>query len=328
LALENNLDIEIQRYGPLMTKQVTKRAEAGGLLRSVGVGIIQGPASVSLTGVSLTASGGATTTAGASSASGGVLTQLGPTIPSFAPQVFFYGNWGHSTSAENNTVLSGTTALTFDTRTYQGEYSQYSDFGTYAQLTYTSNHDKVNSLFYNPNPFNQASLDLQVSQNLLQGFGRAVLDRNIRVSKNNEKVSDLQFKQQVITTISAVLNLYWDLDSFYQDVKARKDELATAQALYEDNKKEVQIGTLAPIEVTRAESQVYASQQDLLVSQTDLLQQEMVLKNALSRDGVASPLLAEVHVIPLDTIQVPEKEELKPTNDLMQQALGARVEIA
>ncbi len=146
-------------------------------------------------------------------------------------------------------------------------------------------------------------MDLQVSQNLLQGFGRPVLGRNIRVSKNNEKISDLTFKQQLIATVSSVLNLYWDLVSFNDDLKARKDELATAQALFEDNKKQVQIGTLAPIEVTRAEAQVYSSQQDLLISQTNLLQQETVLKNALSKNGVASPTLAEVHIVPLDTFQ-------------------------
>jgi outer membrane protein TolC len=155
-----------------------------------------------------------------------------------------------------------------------------------------------------------------------------VLARNIRVSKNNEKVSNLQFKQQVITTVSAVLILYWDLVSFNADLKARKDELATAQALFEDNKKQVQIGTLAPIEVTRAEAQVYASEQDLLISQTNLLQQETVLKNAISRNGVASPELAEVHVVPLDTIQVPPQDELEPIDQLVKEALGKRVEIA
>lgn len=328
LALENNLDLDIQRYGPLMTREVTLRTQGGGAIRSVGVGVIQGPTSVSLTGVSLAASGGATTTAGAVSASGGVLTQLGPTIPSFDPQVVLYADFAHQTSPQSNTVLTGTTALIYNNRTYQGEVYQYNQLGTYFQGTYTSTYNKFNSLFYNINPYDQGTLDFQVSQQLLQGFGRTVLARNIRVSKNNEKVSDLQFKQQVITTISAVLNLYWDLVSFYQDLRARKDELATAQALYDDNKKQVQIGTLAPIEVTRAESQVYASQQDLLISQTDLLQQEMVLKNALSRNGVASPLLAEVHVIPLDTIQVPQTDELKPIEDLVQEALVRRVEIA
>jgi outer membrane protein len=329
LALENNLDIEIQRYTPLLQREVTLRAEGGGGLRNVGVPVAAGPQSVSLTGVSLTASGGATTTAGAGvSSSGGIVTQLGPTINNFDPQVVFYGNFGHYTSPQSNLVLTGTAALIQQARTYQAQYFQYFDTGTYAQLTYTDQWNKFNSLSFTLDPYSQASLDLYVTQNLLQGFGKAVLARNIRVSKNNEKVSDLQFKQQVITTISAILNLYWDLVSFYQDLKARKDELATAQALFEDNKKQVQIGTLAPIEVTRAESQVYSSQQDLLISQTNLLQQETVLKNALSKNGVASPTLAEVHVIPLDTIQIPKQDEFPPLDDLVKQALSRRVEIA
>jgi outer membrane protein TolC len=325
LALENNLDIEIQRYGPLLTKEVTRRAQGGGLLRTVGVGVAQGPTSVSLTGVSLNASGGSTAT-GAASASG-VLTSLGPTVPSLDPQVSFLANFAHSTSVQSNTVLTGTTALTIDSRSYQAVISKYNDFGTYAQLTFAETHSRYNSFAFNLNPYTSGDIDLQISQNLLQGFGRPVLGRYIRVSKNNEKVSDLQFKQQVITTVSAVLNLYWDLVSFNEDVKARRDELATAQQLFDDNKKQVQIGTLAPIEVTRAEAQVYSSQQDLLISQTNLLQQETVLKNALSRNGIASPTLADVHIIPLDTVQVPEKDELKPIDTLVQDALGKRVEI-
>ena len=328
LALENNLDIAIQRYGPFLNRQVTKRAEAGGILRNVGVPIIAGPQSVSLSGVTASSATAATASGANVSASGGVISQVGVAIPSFDPQLVLYGDFAHITTPQSNTVFTGTTALIVENRTYEAQYSQYNQLGTYFQLTYLSQWNKYNSAFYNINPFSSAYLDFQVSQNLLQGFGRSVLDRNIWVSKNNEKVSDLQFKQQLITTISAVLNLYWDLVSFYQDLKARKDELATAQALYEDNKKQVQIGTLAPIEVTRAESQVYSSQQDLLVAQTDLSQQEIVLKNALSRNGVADPLLAEVHVIPLDTIEVPPSDNLKPINELVEEALRNRVEIA
>jgi outer membrane protein TolC len=85
---------------------------------------------------------------------------------------------------------------------------------------------------------------------------------------------------------------------------------------------------LAPIEVTRAEAQVYSSQQDLLISQTNLSQQETVLKNALSKNGVASPTLANVHVIPLDTFAIPKQVELKPIDELVKEALANRVEIA
>jgi len=330
LALENNLDIEIQRYGPLLTKEVTLRARGGGLLRDVGVSVAQGPQSVSTTGVSLNASGGATAAASGagSSASGGVLTQLGPTVPNLDPSLGFYANFSHSTSPQSNTVLTGTTALITEGRTFQTSYSQNTDFGLFGQLTFGSNYFSYNSRSFNPNPYTSGYIDLQFQQNLLYGFGRAVLGRNIKISKNNEKASTLQFKQQVITTISAVLNLYWDLVSFNQDLKARRDELTTAQQLFEDNKKQVQIGTLAPIEVTRAESQVYTSQQDLLISQTNLLQQETVLKNALSRNGVASPLLADVHVVPLDTIQVPQQDEIQPIPELVQEAMNRRVEIA
>jgi outer membrane protein len=330
LALENNLDIEIQRYGPLLAREVTKRAKGGGILRSVGVGLASGPQSVSLAGVSLTASGGANTgNAGAGvSAQGGILTQLGPPIPVLDPQLNFFTQFAHTTSPQSNTQLTGTTALVQNTRTYQAQYQKTWDFGLNAALTYSSQRTQVNSAFFNLDPFTAGSLDLSITQPLLYGFGTAVNTRNIRVAKNNEKVTNLQFKQQVITTVSAVLNLYWDLVSFNEDLRARKNQLATAQQLFEDNKKQVAIGTLAPIEVTRAEAQVYASQQDLLISQTNLLQQETVLKNALSRNGVASPTLAEVHIVPLDKISVPQSDNLRPIDDLVQEALGARVEIA
>ncbi len=327
LALENNLDIEIQRYGPLLYRQVTQRAQAGGLLRDVGTGVAPGPQSVSLTGVSLNASGG-TLGAAAVTSQSGVLTQLGPSVQTFDPTVTANANFGHTTSPQSNTLLTGTTALINDSRSYQAAYLQNWSFGTSASLNYSSTRNKFNSLAFNLNPYTVGSLDLQISQNLLQGFGSAVNGRNIRVAKNNEKLPDLIFKQQVITTVSAVLNLYWDLVSFTQDLRARRDELATAQALYNDNKRQVEIGTLAPIEVTRAEAQVYSSQQDLLVSQTNLLQQETVLKNALSRNGVASPELADVHVIPLDTFKVPGNDQQKPIEQLVTQALANRVEIA
>jgi outer membrane protein TolC len=329
LALENNLDIEIQRYGPLLAREVTRRTKGGGAIRNVGVAVAQGPQSVSLTGVTVNAVGGSTAASGGGvSSGGGITTVLGPTIPNFDPQLFLYGNFGHTTSPQSNTILTGTTALTLDSRTYQAQISKYSDFGTFAQLSYSSVHDRYNSAAYNIDPFTQGSLDFQISQNLLQGFGRAVLGRSILVAKNNEKVADLQLRQQVITTVSAILNLYWDLVSFNEDLRARKDELATAQALYEDNKKQVQIGTLAPIEVTRAEAQVYSSQQDLLISQTNLLQQETVLKNALSRNGVASPTIADVHIVPLDSIQVPQEDHIPGMDELVKEALAKRVDVA
>jgi outer membrane protein len=148
----------------------------------------------------------------------------------------------------------------------------------------------------------------------------------MRVAKNNRKVTDLQLLQ-VITTVSAILNLYWDLVSFNEDVRIKEQALATAQKLYEGNRQQADLGALPKIEVTRAAAEVSSTKENLLIAQTNVAQQETVLKNALSRNGVASAWLDEVHIITLDKIVVPEKEELTPATELIQQALDKRPEL-
>lgn len=325
LAVENNIDIEVQRYGPALAREVLRRAQGGGALRSVGLPVAAGPTSVSLQGVSTNAGGGVS--AGGVSSGGGIVTQLGPAIPSLDPSFLAFINFQHSTTPQSNTVLTGTTALVINTRTVQAQYSQNWDFGLQAQLSYSSNYSKFNSQFFSINPYTSGALDLTITQNLLQGFGSAVNTRNIRVQKNNLKVTDLQFKQQVITTVAAVLNLYWDLVSFEEDVRARRQGVVTSQQLLEDNKKQVASGSLAEIEITRAEAQLYASQQDLTIAQTNLMQQEIVLKNALVRNGVSEAGLAGVHIVPLDRFAVPANETARPLDELVAEALAKRPEI-
>src|SRR5579863_2487992 len=211
LAIENNIDIEVQRYGPLLAREVLRRAQAGGALRSVGVGVAPGPQSVSLQGVNISNGGiSASTPTNGVSSGGGIVTQLGPAIPAFDPSFLVVANFQHATTPQSNTILTGTTALVDTVRTYEAQYVQNWDFGLNAQWTYVSNHIGLNSKQFNLNPYTTGDLDLQLTQNLLQGLQPAVNDRNIRVQKNNIKFTDLQFSQQVITTVSAVLNLYWD----------------------------------------------------------------------------------------------------------------------
>ena len=328
LAIENSVDIEVQRYGPLLASEVLRRAQGGGALRSVGLGVAPGPESVSLAGVTVNATGAPLSAGTGVSSGGGIVTQLGPAISSFDPSLLLFTNFQHATTPQSNTQLTGTTTLIQSTESFQAAFSKAWDFGMNAQLTFASNRLKFNSPAFALNPYTSGDLDLQVTQNLLSGFGRAVNGRNIRVQKNNQKVTDLQFEQQVITTVSAVLNLYWDLVAFRQDLQAREQELVTARQLLEDNRRQVALGVLAEIEVTRAESQVYSAQQDLLVSQTNLLQQETVLKNAMVRNGIAAAGLSTVHVIPLDRIRLPEKEENTPLEQLVREALARRPEVA
>ncbi|HEX5229499.1 MAG TPA: TolC family protein [Bryobacteraceae bacterium] len=328
LAVENNIDIEVQRYGPLLQQEVLLRARAGGALRSVGSGVAQGPQSVSLQGVSVNSSGGVALSGGNGvSSGGGIVTQLGPGIPSLDPSLFALASFQHATIPLSNTFLTGTDALVQTTRSFQVQYSQNWDFGLSAQLTFASSRYHVNSFLYAVNPYTSGDLDLQVTQNLLQGFGRAVNGRNIRVERNNLKISDLQFQQQVTTTVAAALNLYWDLVSFNEDLRARRQEMTTAQQLLEDNKRQVQIGALAEIEVTRAEAQLYSSQQDLVVAQTNLQQQETILKNVLCRNGIAAAGLESVHIVPLDKIEIPATDNLRPVPELVNEAISKRPEM-
>jgi outer membrane protein len=330
LALENNIDIEVQRYGPLLAREVLRRAQGGGALRSVGSAVASGPTSVSLSGVSINTNGAASGAGGSGvSSGGGIVTQLGPAIPSFDPTVSGFINFAHTTSPQSNTVLTGTTSLVTGTKTLQASYSQTWAIGLNAQFTYATNNIHVNSNKFTLNPYTSGDIDLQLTQNLLNGFGKAVNTRNIRVQKNNLKVTDLQFKLQVITTVSSVLNLYWDLVSFNEDVKSRQQAVDTADQLYKNNQEQVRIGTLAEIEVTRALSQLYSARQDLLIAQTNLMQQETILKNALSRSGVASSDLADVHIVPLDTIAIPAHDDAdtRGVADLVNTAMANRVEL-
>ncbi len=328
LALENNIDIEVQRYGPLLAREVLRRAEGGGLLRNVGQGVVPGPVSVSLSGVSVNTSGAPASGGGSGvNAGGGIVTQLGPAIASFDPTVTVFTNFQHATSPQSLTSLVGLNALITNTRTLTLQYQQNWSTGLSATVSFAATHTSLNSPSYSVNPFTTGDVDLLITQNLLNGFGRAVNGRNIRVQKNNMKATDLQFKQQVITTVTAVLNLYWDLVSFDQDVKARQEEVATAEQLLKNNQEQVRIGTLAEIEVTRAQSQLYTARQDMVISETNRMQQETVLKNALSRAGIASSDLADVHIVPLDTITVPAKDNIAPLNDLVDEAMKNRVEI-
>ncbi len=325
LVLENNIDIAIQRYGPLLAREVLRRTQGGGPIRSIGTPIYPGPSSVSTLGVNVSAIGLAET--GGVGSGGGLVPAYGTIPPPLDPSLVVYAQFQHNTSPESITLLNEVSSLVDDSRTFELQYGQQFVTGTAAYLTYISSRTSWNSPTFVLNPYTTGYLDLNVTQNLLQGFHIAVNNRYIRISKNNLKVTELQVKLQVITTISAVLNLYWDLVSFNEDVRIKEQALATTQKLYEDNKKQVAIGTLSAIEVTRAAAEVSAAKENLLIAQTNVAQQETVLKNALSRNGAASAWLDDVHIIPLDHIVVPEKEDLKPIAELVEQALDKRPEI-
>jgi outer membrane protein TolC len=200
--------------------------------------------------------------------------------------------------------------------------------GTQYSFGYSEVRSSLNSPTYTYNPNLTGSLSLTITQKLLQGFGRAVNNRNIIIAKNSREQADLTFRQQVITTVSSVLDLYWDLVSFLDNVKSKQEALAYNERLYSDNKRQVEVGVLAPISIVQAEAAVATAQQDLIIAQTQVLQQETILKDALSRMGVESATLATAHVIPTDRIRIPDVDQIEPYQDAVALALHSRPELA
>lgn len=281
LALENNLDIELQRYGPEIARASLLRAEAGGLLCGVSSTIQQGASSAQAqaTGGATGASSSQNTLTSTGSAStGGTVMATGTALQNLDPVFVSQGTFGHSTRPQANTVTTGLTALTFDSKQHAYAVQKSWLTGTTASFGWNNTTTRANNPLSDINPSTSSNFQLQVTQRLLQGFGRAVNNRNIRIARNNLRASDLVFQQQVIVTVLAIAHLYWDLVSYIEDVKVKQQSVALAQKLYEDNKKQVEIGTLAPIEIVSAEAEVARRQQELTTSETLVLQQETILK--------------------------------------------------
>ncbi|MDX2149121.1 MAG: TolC family protein [Bryobacteraceae bacterium] len=335
LSLENNLDVELSRYGPQLAEIDYTRARAGGFLRGVPQSVTQGAnsaASAAAGGGSASGGAGRGTGSGAggggNDAGGAIITQTGVAPLNYDPVLFTTWSWGHRTQPFANTVTTGTTALVSESQFFATGFQQQFSTGSTVTLGLNSNIGiNTNNRFNNINPLNQGNLNLQFSQRLLQGFGPAVNNRNIKIASNSLRIADNVFKQQVIATVSSIINLYWDLVSFNEDLRVRRQALAVAQKFYEDQKKQVEIGTIAPIEIVRAEARVAQAQQDLTTSETSVLQQETIIKNAISRTGVADPLLAEVRIVPVDQLRIPETEPVEPVQDLIARAVENRPEI-
>ncbi len=334
LALENNLDIAIARYNLNIADTDVLRAKAGSTILGVNAGVVQGTPGGSASGLvgQQVGSGTGGTSAGlggAGAGSGGLVGStlgLGPQITSFDPFVSGTLQWDHSNTIASNSFV-GVPVLAQNLQTYNFSYNQGFQWGTNLSVGFSNSRTTTNSPFTSLSPLLNSGFRFQATQHLLQGLGFAPNTRFIRIAKNNREITDVAFRLQVISTVNQIESIYWDLVSAYENVRVQKESLAFAQKTLSDNQKQVQIGSLAPIEVVRAQSTVASDQQLLTVAETNLQLQQLLMKNALSRTLV-DPKLADAEVIPTSTVRLPEQEEVVPTQDLVNDALIHRAELA
>ena len=196
--------------------------------------------------------------------------------------------------------------------------------GTLLSVGVNNQRQSTNSPQTSFNPSITSSFTATVRQHLLQGFGRGLNTRLILQAKNNKKITEEGFRDQVISTVSQIETIYWDLVNAYEDMKVKARSLGLAQKTLSDNQKQVEIGTLAPLDVVRAQSTVASAEQDLIVSKTNLQLEQLIIKNALTRDLPNNSPLMQADVIPTDTVQIPDQENLPPVQDMIKQALANR----
>ncbi len=344
LALENNLDIQLQRDNPAIARNDILRTKGGGLPRGVLLEIKQLPAGVGGPGSPLlTTVGGITPITSLSpnsadlapiqgqvttlSVLGSTPPSIGSRIPQFDPVLAGTLNYQKQSTPETSVFLAGTNPLRSNTVGGNIGYTQGFSPGTTVSGTFNSSRLDSNSSRTDYNPYTTGNLGLTVTQPLLQGFGVAVNRRYISIAKNNLKISDEAFRQQLIDTLASVVRLYWDLVSLNEDVRVKREALALSQKLYENNQAQVEVGTLAPIEVKRAQAELARSRQDLANSTGLVQQQELILKTILTRRGTADPTISSLRIVPSDRIQVPAQEPTRDVSTLVRQALESRPDL-
>jgi outer membrane protein len=300
LAVENNLGINIARYTPWEAETDLLRAKSG----QTFFGVPQIGSSPDFANI--------------------------PSI-TFDPILTANFNLADATIPVNNPFISGTGTsgiLALQEHSAQANVSYVEGFHTGTQVTVAWNNTRSSSntlenLF---NPAVASNITITVQQQLLNGFGTLPNTRFIAEAKNERQAADQYFAQQVITTITAVATAYWEYVFARENVKVEEAALGTSTKLYNDNKRQLEIGTMAPLDVLTAESEVATDRQNLILAQTTQLQSQTVLLNDITKQ-LMDPTLINVEIVPTTTLTSPADVNIAALPDAVKEALANRPDV-
>lgn len=326
LALENNYDIAIARLNLDIADTDILRAKAGSSLRGAPAGVVTN--TIGGSGTTVTSGGGPGGTSAAAGgagagASGLVLsTNGGGPLPELRDPVLT-GTLSYEDlkQEQSNTLFSGgLPQLTTDTGTYNFAYQQGFVTGTALNVAYNNSRVTTNNPFSSYSPLLTSSFRAQLTQHLLQGFGWGINGRFVVQAKNDRRITDSAFRQQLLYTVNQVENIYWGLVSAYEDEQAKERALAQSTQLTSDNRKQLEIGTLAPLDVVNSDAAVATDKQALVASQSNLEYQQLIMKQAIARN-LNDPQLSSAPVIPTDRVSLTRlPEEDMSVEDLVKMA--------
>ena len=338
LALENNLDLELERYGIRLADSDVLRSKAGSLPLGVPLSIRESPAGLGtpIVGPNGTLGGGDSPTLESLigpgvqvdlSILGSVPLSTGPAIPNLDPQIVANAGWSHQSDIQNSTFLPGLASLNSNTTVANVGYQQGFTSGGTLNLFFNNSRLNQNNQLFLFNPTVTSSIGASFTQPLLRGFGFQANRRYIKIAANNRRVSDTVFLQQLIATVSGIVRLYWDLQSLNGDVRVREQAVTSAEQFLRDSRNQKEAGTFAEIDVTRAQSELARRQRDLAVARSLVRQQEAVVRDYLTR-GHVDGALENAPIVATDPLPEPTPAENLSVDQLYQVALKGRPDAA
>ena len=338
LMLENNLDLAISRYNIPIARADIMRTEAGASFRGVNTGIVQNTPGGGVGGFGSGASGAGAggTTGGAggagTGASGLVQSTLGTgtAVSSYDPAIVANSYVQHNTQPLANLSIYGVPLLHTNSIYGNVQYTQAFTTGTSINFGLITARYTTNSIFSTLTPELDTSYQFGIQQQLLAGFGFGPNRRFIRIARNNQKISDQAFQLQVITTVTQIANIYWDLVSAYEDEQVKSRSLEFANQTLASGRKQLELQAIPALDVLKDEGEVASREEDLTIAKSQLRFQELIIKNAITKN-LDDPILEAMPVRPTDLSAVNADQTTTaaaPTEDIIQQALKNRLELS
>jgi outer membrane protein TolC len=323
LALENNYDIAISRYYMDLADLDILRGKAGSTLFGSGATVNSFTQGGYLSTASAGGGPGASTGGAAAGTAGLTLTAsgAGPIPENRDPSVTGTVQLERAKSPQANTLFSGgLKALTTNTDEYNFSYNQGFVTGTSLAVGITNQRITTDNPFSDYSPQLSSNFTSKVTQHLLLGAGVFVNKRYELQAINNRRITDSTFRQQILYTVNQVENIYWGLVNAYEDVQAKERAVEQSTLVAKENRRQLEIGSMAPLDVLNADQSVAADKQALISSQSSLNFQQQIIKEAIARN-LNDPALMSAAVIPTDRVTLEElPEEKEPVDDLVLQA--------
>ena len=338
LALENNLDIAIARFNIPIAETDIERTKAGGFFRGVDTGVVQNTPGAGVGGVGTGAAGagagggagGTSSGAGGAGAGSSGLVQstlgTGTIVNSYDPLITGTFSLEHYTQPLSDLQLYGVPSFQLNTFIGNVKYTQSLPTGATVDFRFYNNRSATNSIFTSLSPQLGSYYNFEIIQPLLAGFGFLPNLRYLLIAKNNRKITDASFKDQIITSISQIGNMYWDLVNAYDDEQVKERSLDFAQQTFESDKKQLELQAIPQMDVLKAEGEVAQRKQDMTIAKTTLLFQELLLKNALTKN-LDDPMLAAMPIMPTTSMRLQDDAAEPPLQQMVAEAMQNRPEL-